>query len=557
MPAINSYNLLQTYNKDYLTWNENKNLQNAKRQEYFRRNPDAIKDYDLQRANILLSAVDMMDKSIVEKSDKMNVVFESATSVGLGYAAVGGTALGFLITKLKVIKNAIDKIVQKHPKSKNIVSMGITSISGVLGILAAYPIYNYLSNIESKIHRKRKFETMEKELQDPKIFVVLDSEQKKVFKQNLNNLEQKELDNNPAKILKKNIKTIKQLSQETLNYEEEQAEFRKRYEEDKALYEKTLSEKEIKNAKKDRELLTSLVKNINGKSQTYTEKMTQITDNLVTLSFAMGSLFTLGYERLAKRLNFKSSSLPAGMGVLLMVASTFFATWAQKRAAHVGRFKAKQELMQNPEQMIYLSHNKTESIDDNDIKKEKIRRTNSFEFLKEFFKNNKEYEKWKESKNYSGKNISKAMENIDITSEQLQDGKRLQKNMFKTFYKVDKNTQNYSSDIDVVSESVKFPITLVLGSLGSVWGMKHLAQLRSATVPKEIFKHSAKYIGTISLFTIPSLIINSYFAKAQKMGARISDMATMQDLEDYRYFADYSKFDDKEITRITPLAQNI
>lgn len=548
MPAVNSYNLIQTYNDEYLTWNENKNLQSAKRQEYFRRNPDSIKDYDLQRANILLSAVDMMDKSIIEKSDKMNVVFESATSVGLGYTAVGGTALGFLITKLKVVKNAINKIVQEHPKSKNIVSMGITSISGVLGILAAYPIYTHLSNIESQIHRKRKFETMENELQDPKIFVVLDSEQKNVFKQNLNNLEQKESDNNPAKILKKNIKTIKQLSQETLNYEKEQAEFRKRYKEDKNLHEKPLTEKEIKNAKKDRELLTNLIKNINGKSQSYTEKMTRITDNLITLSFAMGSLFTLGYERLAKRFNFKSSSLPTGIGILLMVASTFFATWAQKRAAYVGRFKAKQELMQSPEQMIYLSHNKTESINDNDIKIVQKQPTNSFKFLKEFFKDNQEYEKWKRTKKYTGKNISKAMKNIDITPEQLQDGKRLQKNMFKTFYKVDKNTQNYSSAIDIISESIKFPITLILGSLGSVRGMKHLAQLRNAKAPKEIFNYSAKYIGTISLVTIPSLIINSYFAKVQKMGARISDMVTMQDLEDYRYFADYSEFNSNNFT---------
>lgn len=41
---------------------------------------------------------------------------------------------------------------------------------------------------------------------------------------------------------------------------------------------------------------------------------------------------------------------------------------------------------------------------------------------------------------------------------------------------------------------------------------------------------------------IPSFIANSYFAKAQKMGARVSDMMTMKDLEDYRFFADYSKY---------------
>ena len=44
-------------------------------------------------------------------------------------------------------------------------------------------------------------------------------------------------------------------------------------------------------------------------------------------------------------------------------------------------------------------------------------------------------------------NITKAMEGIELSPQQIQDGERLRKNMFKTFYKVDKNTQNYSSKI--------------------------------------------------------------------------------------------------------------
>ena len=70
--------------------------------------------------------------------------------------------------------------------------------------------------------------------------------------------------------------------------------------------------------------------------------------------------------------------------------------------------------------------------------------------------------------------------------------------------------------------------------------MKHIANLRKSLLPKEALKHTAKYIATISLFTLPSLIVNSYFAKAQKIGARVSDMLTMKDLEDYRFFADYT-----------------
>ena len=49
------------------------------------------------------------------------------------------------------------------------------------------------------------------------------------------------------------------------------------------------------------------------------------------------------------------------------------------------------------------------------------------------------------------------------------------------------------------------------------------------------------------MLIIPSFFINSYFAKAQKMGARISDMITIKELEDYRFFADYSRFESGEV----------
>ena len=540
MAIIN--NLSKTYNNEYSTWREDKELQAAKRQEYLRRNPDAIKDYDLQRAKILLSAVDMMDKSTSKKLEGADTVFGSLTTFGLGYATVGGTALGLIITKLGFVKKGIEKITSTHPKSKNIVSMAIAALSGVLGILGAYPIYTSLSKIESKIHRKRRFDTMEKELNDPKIFAVLDEKQKIIFKKNLSEIEAQERKKSFTKTIKKDLKSVKQLTQEAIFYEKNQKEFAKKYERDVSLQENELNEKEIKNAKKDRALLLVMLREINTKSQSYTEKMQGITDNLITLTFALGSLFTLSYERIAKSLKIKTSSLPAGMGLFMLMGSTFFASWAQKRAGLVGRFKAKQDLIQNPEQLIYVSTKKTNTINDEDIEINTKQKNNSFEFLKEFFQSNKEYNKWKKTRSLSGKDISKAMENIELSKEQVQDGRRLQKNLFKTLYKVDKNTQNYSSQIDLMAESTKFPVTLVFGTIGSVWGMKHLAKLRSAVKPQDIFKESVKYIGTISLFTLPSLVVNSYFAKAQKMGARISDMMTMKELEDYRFFADYSRF---------------
>ena len=541
MTTINQ--ISEIYQNEYSSWRNNKDLNTAKRQEYLRRHPEMIDDYDLQRAKKLLSAVDIMDKTTSNKTENANTIFESATSFGLGYAAVGGTTLGFLSTKLGFIQKGINRFALKYPKSKNIIPIGITTVCGILGILAAYPIYTFLSKIESTIYRKNRFETIEEELNDPKIFTVLNEEQKKVFEKNLLDMKAKKNKISLTKEVSSNLKSLKQLTQDAIFYEKEQEKFKEKYNEDTNLYKNTLTEKEIKDANKDRVLLLVMLREINTKAQSYTEKMQEITDNLISLSFALGSIFTLGYERIAKRLKLKSSALPTGMGLFMLMGSTFFATWAQKRAARVGKFKAKQDLMQNPEKLIYVSSNKTNTIQDEDIEL-KQNKQNSIEFLQEFFQSNKEYNKWKKDKTITGKDISKAMENIELSSEQIKDGKRLQKNLFKTLYQVDKNTQNYSSSIDLMAESTKYPIVLLFGTIGSVLGMKHLVKLRSATTPKEIFKHSARYIGTISLFTLPSLVLNSYYAKAQKMGARVSDMTTMKDLEDYRFFADYSRFKD-------------
>ena len=542
MATITTNNLFQAYKNEYLAWSDDKRIQDAKRQEYLRRNPDAISDYDLQRAKILLNTVDMMDKAVSVNSDHVNTFAESVTSVGLGYAAVAGAALGLLFQKIGFVQNVINKTIGKYPKSKNIISTGITMASGVLGVLAAYPVYTFFSSVDSKIDRKKRFDTMEKELQDPKIFAVLDSEQKKEYDKNISEIEKTNRSKTPIVLIEKNFKSLKKNINELLNYDKEQANFNKKYEEDKSFYDCQLTDAEIKNAKKDKVLLCVLTKEINSSSQSYEEKMQRITDNLIAVSFGLGALFTLGYERIAKSLKFKSSSIPAGMGILLMLGSTFFATWAQKRAAHVGRFKAKQELMDNPERLVYISQRKTSSIEEENLNIEKGKRTNLIQFMKNFFNYNKEYEQWKKTPSLTGKDISKAMENIELSPEQLEDGKRLKTNMFKTFYKVDSNTQNYSSKIDMIKESIKYPITLALGSLGSVLGIRHLVNLRNAVTVKDIFKASGKYVGTISLFLLPTILINSYFANMKKMGARISDMATMKDLEDYRFFADYSRF---------------
>ena len=545
MSFIDDYKSYKIYTDTYTDWREENSLREAKRQEFLRKNPTAIKDYDIQRSKVLLRAVDVMYKE--SDSSEINTLLSSTLDLGLEYATVGGTALGFLCTKLKFVKNFIDKLVKHNPKAKNIIPTAITALSGVAGIMAAIPIYDYISGSKDEIDRKNQFVALEKELSDPRIFVVLDSEQEKQFKHNVENLEEPQKRIQPIKTLKKSYKAVKGIPHEILKRKNEIKNYEDKYFIPEELFNKELTNDEIKNAKKDQYLLTNLVRKINTKAQSYQEKISGATNTLITMSFALGSLLTLGYERLAKHFKWKASAIPAGLGIYSMLATTFLAAKAEKRAVEVGKFKTKQELMEHPEQLVYISDKKTGEIKDVEISEEIVpKKTSKLKFLKEFWQANKEYEKWKKDKSLSGKELSKALENINFSDEQIKDGKRLQNNMFRTFYTIDKNAERYSTDITAVGQTLQYLITLALGSTGSVLGMKYLAKLRTAKAPKEIVEQTLKYIGTTLLFAMPSLVINDAILKERKRSARISDMLTIQELSDYKIYADYSRFSNRK-----------
>ena len=64
MSTLNTHKSFNTYIDEYSAWRDQNKIRDAKRQEYLRRNPDAIKDYDLQRAKVLIYATDLMEKSL-------------------------------------------------------------------------------------------------------------------------------------------------------------------------------------------------------------------------------------------------------------------------------------------------------------------------------------------------------------------------------------------------------------------------------------------------------------------------------------------------------------
>ena len=54
-----------------------------------------------------------------------------------------------------------------------------------------------------------------------------------------------------------------------------------------------------------------------------------------------------------------------------------------------------------------------------------------------------------------------------------------------------------------------------------------------------------KYVSIVLLSTLPTLGINAYVTKEQKKASRVADMLAIDEMQDYRNFADYSRFKDK------------
>ena len=543
MSMFGDYKSYKLYAPQYAEWKSARDLAETKRQTYLKQNPNEIKTQDIQTSKTILRAIDIMDEYSQKRAEDMEVAAESVVSMGLEVALIIGAGIGFLTTRLKPFQKLIEKYAKDNKKMQNIMAYTAMGIGGIIGSVAAFPLYAWAAKAEVKASRKGRFEAMRKELNDTKTFAVLTPEQEQEVNKNLKTLGLQKETKNPFKGIKESWETIKEMTTDSPEYLRQRMVFEQRLNSDIQHFNEELSPEEIENAKKDQQLLTKLVEKIDIASQDYAENAELATSTLITLAVGFGSLFTLGYEKLAQKFKWKQSSIPAGIGLLGMLGASIMSASIQKQAARVGRFKAKQELVKNPEQLVYVSDEKTGKITDIEVKPQE--NLGMFKFLKEAWKNNKEFEKWKETEGAKEKNITKALSNIELSEEQMKEARRLQHNTFKTFNKVDEKSQKYAESIEAIGQSIQYPLSLVFSGIGMIFGIKHLekalAQMDKQKVDKAFVTNAyMKYIAVIFLSTLPSILINAYITKEQKKASRVANMLAINEMQDYKHFADWN-----------------
>ncbi len=540
MSTFGDYKSYKKYEPAYANWKNKRDIQESKRMAYLKQNPNEMSKEDIQRGQALVRAIDIMDEYSQKRAQDVEVATQSVVSMALEFMIFAGMGLGALVGKLKPVNNLISKHI-KNKKHASFLSMIIpVAIGGALGTIASFPLQAWGAKAEVSASRRGRFEAMRNELKNPNGFAVLTDEQIAEAHKNSKNIvldEDKKINKMTAKLSEAfGIGTLKSMALDGGEYKKQRKAFELELASDNAHINDKMSPKDIEKAKKDQQLLTKLVEKIDIASQDYAENAELAAGTFVTGVMALSFLGDLAISKLMKMCKVQSAQkISVATKIAGLVASIGAAIWTSqitKQASRVGRYKVKQELMQNPEAFVYVDDKKANEVKDFEINTTK--KQSLIEFLKSAYKNNKEYEKHQKVTAKDEKRFYKAIEDLELSEEQIKDAKQLQKNAFRTFNKVDDNSQKYSESVEALGQASMFPINLICTSVGMAIGIPLLLK-KSKTSLQEAEKF-AKYFGITLLSSMPAVLANAYITKQQKKASRVADMLAINEMQDYRNF---------------------
>ena len=559
MEVLGSVRDYRKYLPEYEDWQNQQELNNAQKVEYLKQNPDKFNKDDIQRGKILLHAIDIMDEYSQSNAEDMEVATEFAKGQIVGIATMIGMLGGTLAALTKPVQKALQKVAGKGNGAMFVAQMLPSAIGMMVGFAASFPAIMWATKTKISASRKGRFEAMRKDLNNPAIFAVLTEEQtKKVDAEAksvvLDDKTQKRLKNkssmgaNPLD----SIKTLKKYYSNNEEYNIQKKEFDEKLKESEQNFDKQLSEEQIRKAKHDQQILAHMVRKMDLASQDYAENTELATNTLIALSLAGGGLVGWVSNKLIKLLKVGTASkftkiIPWAVGLAIPLLMNIYAAKLQKQASRIGRYKAKQEMLNNPESLVYVDKQDYEKME-NVKTPVRPQKPNIFKFFAQLIKDNKEYNEYRKSALVEDLKRHKAIENLDLTPEQQSDAKALQMNVFKTFNKVDEKSQTYSESVEAVGEMTKQGVS-VFGSLAasgiSTWSVMKMLEKPEAVFDNKNFwqmlpKLLTKTLVPFAFVLLPIILIDIYTTKAQKKASRVADMLALKELQDYRHYAGYS-----------------
>lgn len=537
MSAFGDYKAYKKYEPAYPGWKYARDAAESKRMEYLRRHPESIDQNDIQRGKVLIRAIDVMDEYSQKRAEDMEVATETAVGYGLDAAIFGGAAAGAVIGNLKPVKNFLIKHFGKNKYSKYIGKGLPLGIGALAGMIAAFPMYAWAAKAEVAASRRGRFEAMRKDLKNPKGFAVLTEAQIKEAEQKAQNIVIDNRKKSPFSF-SNGFKTLREMATDSKEYKAHKKQFDLELLEAEKHMNDEMTPEEILKAKKDQQLLTKLVEKIDIASQDYAENAELATQTLVAGTLAFGTLFNLLLSKALKAMKIKSegkiTAIAQIVAAIIPVILSIASAQIQKQASRVGRFKIKQDLLNNPSKLVYVADENLADLKDVNVIQD--RKEGLFKFLAHAWENNKEYNNYQKTTAKQEEKFYKAIETLELTPEQMKDAQTLQRNTFKTFNKVDEKSQKYSESIEALGQAITLPISLIFTAVGLIIGTKYLTKGVKSNSKLEMASNFSKYLTAILLSILPSIGINAIITKEQKKASRIADMLAINEMSDYRHF---------------------
>lgn len=535
MGIWNNYIEYRKNKPQYKDWKETRAQQEAKRINYIKKNnitADKSKT-DIERAKTVLNAVDVMDEFSQSRAEEMEATIQTAQSGIMQLASYGGIALAGLSLLSKNIRAAVNNLKLNKKFSPLLLIPALLYLIPALGSSIFFSVYS--AKQETKASRLGRAEAINKKLTSAKQFALLTDEQNNKVKEIAQNL------NITKEDVKRENKTTKGFgilnSIKTLFQGDKESETKLEELNNKANKDiqniknnKPLTKEQIEEAKKDKHLVQNIVEKIDIASQEYAEDVELATTTFSTL--ALGSGGGLGFltKYLLNKTKLpadKSNIIAMTIGGAVAVAGAIWAASVQKQASRVARYKVKQDFLANPEKLIYVDDELIKN--EQNVEIEKKEKPGFFKFLVQVVKDNKEYKQYKKEHDIEQLKMSKAREQINLSSEQEKRATQLQNNIFKMFNKVDEKSQTYSESTEALGEIIEYVgglIGMIPGIIGTSLSIKNKNKIGAV-------------ISAMCSF-IPAIILNIIVTKEQKSASKVANMLAINEMDDYKNFADYT-----------------
>ena len=579
-------NIGQTY-KDYKkelpkyeAWKKQRDIRNAKKEYLFKTKPPSEEELKRAKAkaDILFNAIDVMDDYSQEKAEDVETIIalsKQGIQKPIDLACFAG-AIG--LSCLKGVKNLSRKILSKTElfakdmdkplmRGFNITFTDLGAFYGsyillslIAGLTSNIAFSLYSAKLEVEASKAARFEAMQSELNDFNQFALLNDEQKNEVNNIAKNIQLNKEEKQSRKLksnydmfnFSKPIQTIQKFFEDKKKINEQQ----KNYfdiinNEIKANYDRKLTKEEIIEAKKDKELLTSMIENIDIKSQDYAENTEFITE-IAAIGLALSMpILTAPLVFLISKIPNKllntlaSATIPMASFLLPLI----YLANIEKLSSKIARYKAIEEMKQNPANFVYYSEEEINSVDESKINVKKEEKDNIFKFIPKIIKEYKEYKKYVKENDEKDKKYNKALKQIEISKEQEKEAAKFQRNTFLTFNKIDDNSQKYSENIEAQWEIKQTLFTIGISCLSLITSglilskmpfkkmFEAIKDVKNNKAPKNI---RLKMTGLVTSFfgTISTPIICSALStKEQKQASRVANYKAIEELKDYQNFA--------------------